>query len=192
MKKMIFLLVVSAVLSGGCGNLRFAPSEQIKQNAWLHEKTARMAKQTAVKENSSEKLKELTELSHVQSIPFVSYCGLPDEMPDTSGFDEITSTENETITKKARANSIQRPDVFDVTNTAMDIGLGIAAILGGVYGTRIARFIKSARQKTTALKEIIEGNEIFKFQNPDAAGKFKNAQQLQSPSTRRIVSEMKT
>ena len=64
-------------------------------------------------------------------------------------------------------------------------------MLGGVYGTKAVRFLKDARGKSNALKEIIAGNELFKKQNQTQADAFKQAHQNQSPQTRQLVAEMK-
>jgi hypothetical protein len=53
-------------------------------------------------------------------------------------------------------------------------------------------FLKDARAKSAALKEIIAGNELFKKQNPAQSPVFKQAQQNQSPTTRQIVAQAKT
>jgi hypothetical protein len=42
-----------------------------------------------------------------------------------------------------------------------------------------------------ALKEIIQGNELFKQQQPSQADAFKAAQQNQSPETRQLVAALK-
>jgi hypothetical protein len=60
-----------------------------------------------------------------------------------------------------------------------------------VYGIRATQFLKQARDKSKALKEIIEGNELFKEANPLQASVFKDAQKDQSAETRKIVTEMK-
>ena len=66
-----------------------------------------------------------------------------------------------------------------------------AALLGGVCGTRAVQFLKIARTKSQALKEIVKGNELFKQQQPSQAKAFKAAQQNQSPETRQLVAAMK-
>jgi hypothetical protein len=73
----------------------------------------------------------------------------------------------------------------------MELGIGICALLGGVYGTRAVGFLKGARAKSKALQEIIVGNELFKKNNQTQVTAFKQAQQNQSPTTRQIVAEMK-
>ena len=49
----------------------------------------------------------------------------------------------------------------------------------------------TARTQATALKEIIQGNELFKQQNADQVAAFKAAQQNQSAETRQLVTAMK-
>ncbi|GAG32598.1 unnamed protein product, partial [marine sediment metagenome] len=70
-------------------------------------------------------------------------------------------------------------------------GIGICALLGGVYGTRAVRFLKQAKAKSKALKEIVAGNELFKKANQPQADAFKQAHANQSPQTRQFVTEMK-
>jgi len=60
-----------------------------------------------------------------------------------------------------------------------------------VYGTRAVHFLKDARTKSQALKEIITGNELFKKQNQPSASAFKQAHQAQSSQTRQLVAQMK-
>jgi hypothetical protein len=74
----------------------------------------------------------------------------------------------------------------------LELGIGICALLGGVYGTRAVGFLRQTRTKSKALKEIITGNELFKKQNASSALAFKQAHQNQSAQTRQIVTEMKT
>ncbi len=73
----------------------------------------------------------------------------------------------------------------------MELGIGLAGLLGGVYGIRATQFLKQTREKSAALKEIIEGNELFKQSNPSQAAAFKDAQAGQSAQTRKIVTEVK-
>jgi len=53
------------------------------------------------------------------------------------------------------------------------------------------RFLKDARTKSQALKEIIAGNELFKKQNQSQTAAFKEAHHNQSPQTRQLVAQMK-
>jgi len=187
-----FLFIVFCLLVClGCESLRFAPSEQQKQNAWLHNRTAIVAAETARNEDTSEKVKALTELSELQSRPFVSYNGLPKEFPQAETAEDILAQSNWQLARTALTESNERPDAWQVADSALELAIAISALFGGVYGTKAVKFLNDARTKSKALKEIIEGNELFKQQNESAADAFKQAQQNQSPTTRQIVTEMK-
>jgi len=163
---LLYLLTCALVLFVcGCESLRFAPSEAQKKNAWLHNRTAQVTAETAKEEDSSEKLQALTKLSELQSQAFVSYCGLPKEFPQAETAEDILRDTN--------------------------VQLAHTALLGGVYGTRAVRFLKDAKTKSQALKEIIVGNEFFKKQNESSVSAFKDAHSNQSPQTRQIVTQMK-
>jgi len=88
-KNFTFCLFTFALLLAGCNSLRFAPSERQKQNAWLHNRTAMMAAQTAGAEQTSENLQALTELSELQSQAFTSYFGLPMEFPQAASAEQV-------------------------------------------------------------------------------------------------------
>lgn len=184
-------LFTFVLLLAGCDSLRFAPSEQQKQNAWLHNRTAIVAAETARAENSSEKLQSLSGLSELQSQAFTSYFGLPKEFPKAASAEEILAESNWQLANTAVQQSSDRPDAWQVADSAMDLGIGICALLGGVYGTRAVGFLKDTRAKSKALQEIIAGNELFKKQNAPAVAAFKDAHENQSPTTRQIVAEMK-
>jgi len=191
MKRIIAMLILVWVLLAGCQSLRFAPSEAQKQNAWLHNRTAQITTETARQEQTSEKLQALTQLGEVQSRAFVSYCGLPKEFPQAESAEDILRESNWQLARTALTQSMDRPDTWQVADSALELAIGICALVGGVYGTRAVRFLKDARTKSQALKEIITGNELFKKQNPTQADMFKEAQRAQSPQTRQIVAEMK-
>ena len=192
MKKILLTLVLVLSLLTGCDTLRFAPSEQQKQNAWLHNRTAIVAAEAANAEQASQKLQALTELSELQSRAFVSFCGLPKEFPEAETAEDILAQSNWQLARSALAESAERPDTWQVADSAIELGIAICALLGGVYGTKAVRFLSDARAKSAALKEIIAGNELFKKQNPAQAPVFKQAQQTQSSQTRQIVTGIKT
>jgi hypothetical protein len=191
MKKFFTILIVFCLLLCGCDSLRFAPGEAQKQNAWLHNRTAAIAATTAEDEAASQKLQALTKLSQLQSRAITSYYGLPKELPPVDTAEDILRESNWQIANTAMAESVQRPDAWQVADSALELGIGICALLGGVYGTRAVRFLKQARAKSKALQEIIDGNELFKKQNESSIAAFKQAQKLQSPQTRQIVAEVK-
>jgi hypothetical protein len=181
-----------AFLLAGCDSLRFVPSEQQKQNAWLHNRTAIVADEAARAEDTSEKLQALTGLSELQSRAFTSYFGLPKEFPQARSAEEILAESNWQLANTAVQQSGDRPDAWQVADSAMELGIGICALLGGVYGTRAVGFLKNARTKSKALQEIITGNELFKKNNQTQVAAFKQAQQNQSPETKQIVAQLKT
>jgi hypothetical protein len=105
-----YALIACALVCTGCESLRFAPSEQQKQNAWLHNRTTTVAAESARDENTSEKLKSLTELSELQSRAFVSYNGLPKEFPQAETAEDILAQSNWQLARTAVNESMDRPD----------------------------------------------------------------------------------
>jgi hypothetical protein len=192
MRRILAILIVLFFLLAGCDNLRFAPGEAQKQNAWLHNRTATVAADTARDEVATEKLQALTKLSQLQSRAITSYYGLPKELPQADTAEQILSESSWQLGRMALVESAERPDAWQVADNAFDLGIGICALLSGVYGTRAVRFLKQARTKSKALQEIIVGNELFKKNNDSFAVAFKQAHQNQSQQTRQIVSEMKS
>ncbi len=185
------ILILAALLLAGCDSLCFALGEKQKQNAWLHNRTTVVAADTARQEAASEKLQALTKLSQLQSGAFTSYYGLPKKFPQAYTTEEILSQSNFQLVQTALAESVERPDAWQLADNVFELAIGISALLGGVYGTRAVRHLKEARTKSKALKEIIEGNELFKKQDNSYASAFKEAHKDQSPQTRQIVAQMK-
>jgi hypothetical protein len=190
-KGLIVVAVAFMVLLAGCDSLRFAPGEAQKQNAWLHNRTAQMAADVARAEDTSDELRGLTKLCEVQSRAFTANYGLPAEFPPADTVDAILAESNQQLAGLALAEARQRLDVWDVADGAIDLGIAVAALFGGVYGVKVARFLKEARVKSKALREIISGNELFKRQHADSAQAFKEAHRNQSPQTRQLVVQMK-
>jgi hypothetical protein len=181
-----------ALLLAGCDSLRFAPNEAQKQNAWLHNRTATVTAETARTENASDRLQAVTQLGEIQSRAFTFYCGLPAEFPSAENAEDILVESNRQLAQTALQAGAQRPDTWEVADSAMEFGIGICALLGGVYGTRAVRFLRVPRSKSQALQEIVAGNELFKRQNQVQAAAFKQAHSKQSPQTRQIVAQAKT
>ncbi len=188
----VFGCVLICFLFAGCDSLRFAPTEAQKQNAWLHNRTATITADTARAENTSEKLQLLTQLNEVQSRAFSSHYGLPKEFPQADTAEDILTESNWQLARTALQQGAERPDAWEVADSMLELGIGICALLGGVYGTRAVGFLRQAKTKSKALQEIIAGNELFKKENESFASTFKQAHQNQSPQTRQIVAEMKT
>lgn len=192
-KTFITTLALSAFISfsAGCESLRIAPTQAQKQNAWLHNQTAWLAANIAKSEDASDKLKGLTELSAVQSRAFVRYYGIPKQLPSAYTAEEILEQSNWQLAKTAASDATQRPDVWKLADNTIELAIGIAALLGGIYGTRAAAFLKQARNKSKALHEVIQGNELFKNQNVEAVDAFKIAHKNQSTQTKQLITKMK-
>ena len=188
----IVTLALTCLVSAGCDSLRLAPSEVEKQNAWLHNRTALVSAETARAQEASPELQALTQLGEIQSRAFTAHFGLPKEFPPAETTEDILAESNWQLAGTALQHGAQRPDAWQVADSMLELGIGICALLGGVYGTRAVRFLRNARGKSQALQEIIAGNELFKKQNASATPAFKQAHQNQSPQTRQLVAQIKT
>lgn len=188
MKKTVCgIVILASVVLGGCDTLRFAPGEEQRQNAYLHWRGAEFAAGLAEREQASAELRGLTGLTAKQSRAFVADYGLPKELPAADNAAAILDGSGAAVASAAYQRSLARPDVWQAADGAIQFGLALAGLIGGAYGVRAAQFLRQAREKSNALKEIIEGNELFKQACPDSAAAFKDAQQGQSAETRKIV-----
>ena len=191
MKKVLIVLVSLMVLNAGCDGIRLPASEIQKQNAWLHNRTTQAAARAANAEQTSEKLQELTTLSETQSRAFVFDYGMPERLPNAWSDEDILSQGNFNLTQTAISDSQRRDDLWQMADGAMDLGIGLAGLLGGVYGLKVAGFLMAARARSKALREIIKGNEVFKQISTNSIEEFKQAHQTQSQETKKIVAEIK-
>lgn len=191
MKKILPVTVFVCCMAAGCESLRFTATETQKQNAWLHARTAQLAADRAIAENTSEQLQQLTALSTLQSNAFVYDYGMPKELPAAATAEQVLAESNWNLADSAASDSQRRPDAWQLADSAIELGIGIAALLGGVYGTKAVSLLRTAQAKSKALREIIAGNELFKKQNAEAAAAFKQAQAHQSPQTRQLVAATK-
>jgi hypothetical protein len=119
--------LVVVLLVGGCDSLRFAPSEQQKQNAWLHGRTTSLAAQTARSEETSAQLQALTRLSELQSRSFASYFGLPKEYPAAETTEEVLAESHWQLAGDVLTESAQRPDPWQVADAMLELGIGVCA-----------------------------------------------------------------
>ena len=66
---------------------------------------------------------------------------------------------------QAQTDAARRPTIDTVTEEAnnwLDLGIGLAGILGGTAGTAAIKWLSTARQKANALSEVVQGNEMLK------------------------------
>ena len=188
---LIGLLVFVAFLAG-CESLRFGASQSQKKNAYLHNRATQMAADTAKLESSSNKLQALTGLCSIQSRAFCSDYGFPSELPPAESAEDVLSQSSYSIAAGAISDSALRPDGWDTAEAIIDLGIGIAAIFGGVYGTKALRLLREAKTKSKALREVVAGNELFKRMNTESTESFKSAHKAQSPATRQVVTQIKS
>ena len=87
--------------------------------------------------------------------------------------------------------TLNQSESWDIADNALELGIAIAGLFGGVYGIKVASFLKQTRVKSDALREIVNNNELFKQQDEKISEKFKSAHQNQSLQTRKIVTEIK-
>ena len=192
MKNIFAILILIPFFLAGCETLRFAPTETQKQNAWLHNRTAMAAAETARAEQTSQKLQDLIQLNELQSRSLISYYGLPQQFPQAETAQDILTESNFQLADTALAQSAQRVDTWQLADNVLELAIGVSALLGGVYGTRAVRFLKDARIKSNALKEVVQGNELFKKEHKAYANIFKQSHENQSTPTRHIVAQLKT
>ena len=192
--KVFFVVLILGLLLitfSGCGQLRLAPDEKQKQNAYLHQKTLAAAANQARQEEASTQLKSLTDRAERQGEIFLAHYGMPESLPATGTMADLLSENNSLITESAYNSAILRPDTWQVADNVLELGIGLAGLLGGVWGTKAAALLVAARQKSKALEEVIVGNEFFKQQNPEVSSQFKEAQKSQSVETRSLVATIK-
>ena len=103
---------------------------------------------------------------------------------------EVTITD---VTLREYGQNIPAKDL-DIFNPAIRIKIALKLIEAGFSNIEILSCIHpriAPAMEKKALKEIVEGNEIFKKEHEAYASAFKAAHKDQSPQTRQIVTEMK-
>jgi len=189
-RKFFFVYIIVLFLCG-CQSFRYPATEVQKQNAYLHSRATEMASALAVSEASSKQLKKLTNLSALQSRGFVADYGLPKVLPNAHTVGDVLDEASYAVADAAFDRSQKKPDAWDIADGAIDAGIAIAGLLGGVWGIKAAGFLRVARQNSNALREVVLGNEVFKKTNAENADAFKSAHSYQSQPTKRIVADMK-
>lgn len=192
MKKAILISIVVIVFATGCESLRLPASESQKQNAFVHVRTAQLAADEAINESASEKLQGLAALSFQQSRAFLADTGLPDELPQAADIDEILADSSFALAQQAALDAGRRLDPWDAADGLLEAALAIAGIIGGAWGLKAAGAVRILRQKSQALREVVEGNEIFQHIHAGYKDAFRAShKQTQSSQTRKIVSQIK-
>lgn len=169
---LIFLFVLT-----GCEEafgLRFAPSEAMRQNAELTHGLARKVN-TAGLEPRAEAGEQLVKGTAVS----LSYTGRARTPVDPDAFD--------TINEKAQEDSLQRPDIGGIMDSALEIGLMVATLIGGGVGVSAAKNLRRMHSKAKGFNEIVGQVGILKTEL--AKSTFTAAFTGQTPTTRKLVAE---
>ena len=184
----LVLILFTLGLTTGCGSMRFAPGEARKQLALKTHMTAR-AIDAAGADAATPATGQLVEGTAVS----LSYTGMPAD-PDISDYPATVAA--------ASADAARRPtadEAFELAEGGLSLVAELAILFGfggvGFGGKKVVDWIALAREKSTALEEIVQGNEIFKKLSDDPAiAAFKDAQtQAQrSPSTPTLVTKLKS
>ena len=174
----LVMAVAVVVLSGCDDGLRFAPSQALKQNAELtHQLAAKVNEEgTEPKSPASVKLVKGTETS-------LTYIGRPVVPVEADEFD--------TVNKQADADAGQRPDVSKAVNGALELGIGLLALLGGGVGVKGVQILRTMQSKAQGFEELVKANELFKQRAEGKVnGDFKAAQnEAQSVKTKQLVAQ---
>lgn len=178
MKRIVFtalLFAVLAVFSSGCQDaVRFAPSEQQKQLAWLTNDLAKSIDATGT-DAGSPAAKKLVQGTTAAAL----YYGPPKAPADPTDFEAIATDATE--------QSMERPDPWTVADNLLLLAGGVVTVFGGVGAQRITSKIVELRAKAKALQQVVVGNDLLKSNGGD----FKKAHIGQTPKTRAIVAEIR-
>ena len=116
---------------------------------------------------------------------------MPKVLPDAYSVEEVLTEANFQLAGVALEDASARPDAWELADSAMELGIAVAGLVGGAYGIRFASYLKQARDKSKALQEIAENNEFLKQTSGEVSAAFKKAQSRQSSQTKQIVAGIK-
>lgn len=175
---LLFLLFIGLLVSG-CDSvgLRFSPTQPQKQSAELTSLLARKVNMegTDPLSSASKKLVDGTATS-------LAYTGRPLVAPNPDEFD--------TINTQAQNDAVKRPEVAETMDSMLEIGLGIAALVSGAGGIKLAQGLRKVHGKAKAFNEVVCQNELFKqMASAGEREKFISAFSGQTPKTRQFVAE---
>ena len=152
---LIIVLIIFIASLTGCGNLRFGPSEAQKQVAFRTYKNAAEVDKVGA-EAASPATRQVVE----GSAAALAYTGMP-KAPEVEDYPAAL--------EQAQADAVKRPksaDVFDAAEGGLSLAAELAILLGaggaGIGGKKVIDWIALARNKSNALREVVEGNELLK------------------------------
>jgi len=177
-----------SVTAGCSGNLRFAPTEAQKQVAMRTHLNA-----LAVDADGADPGTPATRQLVEGTATSLSYIGSPAQIAQTP-------EQYAAVITAANTDAVKRPtgeDVFNAVDGWLALGLSVASIFTGAGAVKTVSVIKTAQEKSRALREVIVGNELLKdyLKNSGSFGTldiFKSAQNsAQSNGTKRLVAIQK-
>lgn len=160
---LLMLAVALACMASfcGCDSLRWAPSEAEKQNAALHVQTSQALAARIEPNKTADTLDDaLADLNAKQAGAITAHYGPPKEPVPQVPWEDLPATAP--VTDEAGQDAAQRPDVFDLTDFAIDNveAIAIALGLGGAAAGAIAR----AKATSKALRETVGGIQKYRDQ----------------------------
>jgi hypothetical protein len=137
MKKMlVIMLAVSGLFLMGCSDtMRFPPSEQQKQSAYLGYQA-----NTDIYTNGTNAKSQESTIALQSSQASLSYTGMPKVLPTV----DMASTVNQT----ANAQALQRPTIDETIDywAALIGGIGGILLIGTPAGMKLAQYLKQLQE----------------------------------------------
>lgn len=180
------LLIALAILPiAGCESLRLAASEDQKKLAF---DTYQRASQVDL--YGAEPKTETTAKLVTGTSAGLTYIGMPKE-PEITDYTATAS--------QAKADAAKRPTaekVWDGVDGFLELGIGVAALFSGGAAVKITQNLKEAKEKSAALREVIQKNQKFLDSLPKddtVRAMFKDIHAKNRPaSTEKFITEIKT
>lgn len=180
MALILVILFLAVLMLGGCEEafgLRFSPTEAMRKNAELTHGLARKVNVEGL-EPGAEAGRQLIEGTEVSLV----YTGRPQTPVDPDDFSTINS--------QAGSDASKRPDVGGMMDSALEIGLMVATLVGGGAGVTVARKMRQVHKKAKGFNEIVGQVGALKGTMKDSAPTmFKDAFSGQTMATQKLVAE---
>jgi len=187
-------LIIPLFFAGCKSELRFAPDESLKQNAALNR-----AANEDIFLNGTDPGSKISKVALDASINTQTYIGEPQE-----AFKDI-----DTVLANAQTKAAERPDAWELINNGLGLAVTIGTVVlgggGATYGgAKLIGAMKELQRKSTAIREIVRAQEVFKselkiaadsdetFKAADALAALKQANDgIQTTPTQILVTETK-
>jgi len=185
-------ILIAFLWVAGCETLRFAPSESQKLAAFQSHLLAQQIADNGTRPDSPA-AKQLV----AGTAAALAYTGVPSK---------LSTADLDAVIKRAQHDAAKRPaaeEVWDTVDGVISLGIAVAGLVGGAYGIKGVEYLRKAKVKSKALREIVKGNELFKRKiltgldgpvKPQVLEAFATAQNESQSGieTKQIVTEMKS